>query len=151
MEGKDSAGPKRHFRDKEFRENRARSFAGYAVQTRYAEGFLKLMDLKPEWTVFDMACGGGTIAVPLAAKVKSVTAVDFSRNMLSILDRRCRVGVITNIDMILGRWEDDWEALGTVKHDIAITARSIAGRRIGWSSFGKTSPSKRVSAGCLKM
>jgi SAM-dependent methyltransferase len=125
MEEKDSAEPLKHFRDKAFWENRATSFAGYAVQTRYAEGLLKLMDLKPEWTVFDMACGGGTLTVPLAAKVKSVTAVDFSQNMLSILDRRCKEGGITNVKMILGRWEDDWSDLGIAAHDIAIASRSI--------------------------
>jgi len=121
----DPASRTRHFRDKEFWENRAVSFAGYAVQTRYAEGFIKIMNLEPDWTVFDMACGGGTLAVPLASKVKRVTAVDFSQNMLSILDRRCKENGITNIHMIQGQWEDDWNALGIGKHDIAIASRSI--------------------------
>jgi len=125
MEENKSAQRTRHFRDREFWNNRAKSFAGYAVQTHYADGFLKFMDIKPEWTVFDMACGGGTLAIPLAAKVKSVTAVDFSQNMLSILDQRCKDEGIANINAILGGWEDDWRALGIVEHDIAIASRSI--------------------------
>ena len=125
MEENACAEPKRHFRDKEFWNNRAKSFAGYAVKTHYAEGFLQLMDVQPEWTVFDMACGGGTLALPLAAKVKSVTAVDFSQNMLSILNRRCKEEGVVNINAILGAWEDDWETLGIVEHDIAIASRSI--------------------------
>ena len=56
MEENKSAQRTRHFRDREFWNNRAKSFAGYAVQTHYADGFLKFIDIKPEWTVFDMAC-----------------------------------------------------------------------------------------------
>jgi len=113
------------FRDQVFWEKRAASFAGYAVQTRYAESFLRLLEVRPEWTVFDMACGGGTLAIPLAPRVKKVTAVDFSRNMLSILAQRCSEAGISNIEMILGKWEDEWEALGIGEHDIAIASRSL--------------------------
>ena len=113
------------FRDQEFWEKRALSFAGYAEITRYAEGFLKLMDIRPEWTVFDMACGGGTLAIPLAPRVQRITAVDFSRNMLSILERRCKEKGITNIDIILGSWEDDWKTIGIEEHDVAIASRSL--------------------------
>jgi cyclopropane fatty-acyl-phospholipid synthase-like methyltransferase len=67
------------------------------------------MEIQPDWTVFDMVCGGGTLAIPLAPKVTKITAVDFSRNMLSILERRCREKGITNIDIIPGRWEDNWK------------------------------------------
>jgi SAM-dependent methyltransferase len=83
------------------------------------------MDIQPDWTVFDMACGGGTLAIPLAPKVKRITAVDFSRNMLSALEQRCKEAGINNIDIILGRWEDDWESLGIGEHDIAIASRSL--------------------------
>jgi SAM-dependent methyltransferase len=37
---------------------------------------MKIMRPRKSWTVLDMGCGGGTIAIPLARKVKSVTAVD---------------------------------------------------------------------------
>jgi SAM-dependent methyltransferase len=124
-ETRDAAGRRTPYRDQAFWETRALSFSGYAVQTRYAEGFLKLMEVQPEWTVFDMACGGGTLAIPLAAKVRRVTAVDFSKNMLSIVERRCRENGIANIVTILGRWEDDWKALGIGEHDIAIASRSL--------------------------
>ena len=85
------------------------------------------MEIKPEWTVLDMACGGGTLAIPLAQRVKHVTAVDFSPNMLAIVNRRCRGKGITNVATIQGRWEDDWESLGICSHDIAIASRSLIG------------------------
>jgi ubiquinone/menaquinone biosynthesis C-methylase UbiE len=95
-------------RDLAFWEKRALSFEGYAPLTKYAEGFLKLMTIDPEWTVFDMACGSGALAIPLAPRVKKVTAVDFSQNMLALLERRCKEENISNIRPILGQWDDNW-------------------------------------------
>ncbi len=101
------------------------SFSTHAVGTPYSESFIKLLDPKPDWTVLDMACGGGTLAIPLAPKVQRITAVDFSRNMLSILERRCRENGITNIQTILGQWEDDWDTLGIGEFDLAIASRCL--------------------------
>ncbi len=63
----------------DFWDGRASEFSEYATSTGYAERFIALMDIDPYWTVLDMACGGGTLAVPLSQRVKSVTAVDFCR------------------------------------------------------------------------
>ena len=73
--------PARHAK---FWDGRSRSFAKHVTRTDYAEKFLKIMQPHPEWTVLDMGCGGGTLALPLAKKVKSVTAVDFSEKKLYI-------------------------------------------------------------------
>jgi len=72
-----------------------------------------------------MACGGGTLAIPLAEKVKSITAVDFSARMLEIVAQRCREGGIANVKTLPGRWEDDWDRLGIAVHDVAIASRSL--------------------------
>ena len=85
------------------------------------------MSIRPDWTVLDMACGGGTLAVPLAPFVKKITAVDFSENMLSIVRSRCEEKGITNVSTIHGRWEDDWVSLGIGQYDIAIASRSLIG------------------------
>jgi SAM-dependent methyltransferase len=111
--------------DPSFWDKRASSFTGYAAGTGYAEKFLKIMDIDPDWTVLDMACAGGTLAIPLAGRVKRITAVDFSRNMLSVLKWRCLENDITNVDVIHGCWEDDWDALGIGAHDVAIASRSL--------------------------
>jgi len=112
-------------RDQCFWDRRASSFSEYAPCTGYAERFLKLMNVDPDWTVLDMACGGGTLAVPLSGKVKEITAVDFSENMLRILEKRCGENGITNVRTIHGRWEDDWGELGIGRHDVAIASRSL--------------------------
>jgi len=109
----------------EFWDKRAATFAAYAPSTGYAETFLNLMPIEPEWSVLDMACGGGTLAVPLARKVQSLTAVDFSRNMLAILGKRCREEGLHNVRRVHGRWQDDWDALQIGRHDVAIASRSL--------------------------
>ena len=120
-----STGSQNNSHDLEFWEKRAPSFANHAGKTHYPNEFLKLMNLGPEMTILDMGCGGGALAVPLAAKVKKITAVDFSPNMLSIVGHICREQNITNIEPILGEWDSDWAALGIGKYDIAIASRSL--------------------------
>jgi SAM-dependent methyltransferase len=111
--------------DSDFWDKRAATFAAYAPSTGYAESFLNLIPIEPKWSVLDMACGGGTLAVPLARKVQSLTAVDFSRNMLEMLEKRCREEGIGNVRRIHGRWQEDWVALGIGRHDVAIASRSL--------------------------
>ena len=105
IQEKADTSTQRHFQDLEFWEKRAASFAQHSRKTHYSTEFLKLMQVNPDWTVFDMACGGGVLAIPLASKVKSITAVDFSKNMLAIVDRYCREHNITNIHTLLGQWD----------------------------------------------
>ena len=120
-----NTGSQKHSHDLEFWEKRSSSFADHAGKSYYPNEFLKLMNLAPDWTVLDMGCGGGALAVPLAAKVKKVTAVDFSQNMLAIVGNICRERNITNIETIHGEWDSDWAALGIGKYDISISSRSL--------------------------
>jgi len=115
----------KHPNDLEFWEKRSSEFANHAGKNYYPNEFLKLMRLEPDYTVLDMGCGGGALAIPLAAKVKKVTAVDFSSNMIAIVENICREQKITNIETILGEWDSDWPALGIGKYDIAIASRSM--------------------------
>ena len=115
----------KHSSDLEFWEKRSSSFADHARKTHYPNEFLKLMHLAPGYTILDMGCGGGALAVPLAKKVKKVTAVDFSPNMLSIVRNICREQNIENIETILGEWDSDWSAIGVGKYDITIASRSL--------------------------
>ena len=118
-------GSQKHTHDLEFWEKRSSSFAEHAGKTHYPNEFLKLLSLAPDYTVLDMGCGGGALAVPIASKVKKVTAVDFSPSMLAIVENICRERNITNIETIHGEWDSDWAALGIEKYDIAIASRSL--------------------------
>jgi SAM-dependent methyltransferase len=114
--------PARHSK---FWDGRSQSFAKHVARTGYAELFLKIMEPRPEWTVLDMGCGAGTLALPLANKVQSITAVDFSEKMLSIVKDECAARSIDNIRTVQARWEDDWEQAGIGLHDVAIASRSL--------------------------
>lgn len=113
-------------RDARFWDKRAPSFAKAVSETDYADQFLAIMKPDADWTVLDMGCGSGTLAVPLARLVSSVTAVDFSGEMLAVVRKRCEAEDIRNITTIQGRWEDDWEKLGIDACDMAIASRSMA-------------------------
>jgi len=106
-------------------DKRAPSFAEHAPKSDYARAFLEIMKPVRTWTVLDMACGPGTLALPLAQKVKSVTAVDFSDKMLAILEERLAESRTTNVRTLRARWEDDWDAAGIGLHDVVVASRSL--------------------------
>jgi SAM-dependent methyltransferase len=114
-----------HRQDEQSWDERAVSYSKAASETQYADAFIAIMQPRAHWQVLDMACGGGTLAVPLARHVQRVTAVDFSQHMLAILNKRCHEKGIENIKTIQGRWNDDWQELGIGRHDVAIVSRAL--------------------------
>ena len=112
-------------RDSKFWDKRAPEFTRYATSNDYVGQFLKIMNPEPDWSVLDIGCAAGTIAVPLAPAVESITALDPSPVMLSLLQERCRNHDIENIRAVKGRWQDDWDALGIGEHDVAMASRSL--------------------------
>jgi SAM-dependent methyltransferase len=107
-------------------DKKAKSFASRNSGSAYASMLLARLPLTPELTVLDMGSGPGTLALPLAAKVRSVTAVDYSAGMLEALREKAKTENIENIQTIKGAWEDDWQQLGIIPHDIVIASRSMA-------------------------
>jgi len=69
--GKD---PARRNNQAAYWNKRAPSFADHAGKTHYPDSFLRILNPEPSWTVLDMGCGGGTLALPLAERVAQVTA-----------------------------------------------------------------------------
>lgn len=57
-------------------------------------------------TVIDVGAGPGRLALALAPKVRSLTAVDISPAMLRLLLRRAHRQGLTNIATVAGRWEE---------------------------------------------
>lgn len=104
---------------------KARSFAGRNKSTAYVDLVLSHLPLAPSLSVLDIGSGPGTLAIPMAQKVKSVTAIDFSRGMLDTLEEIAREENIDNINTVQCSWEDDWQEKGLLPHDIAIASRSM--------------------------
>ncbi|MBW6520103.1 MAG: class I SAM-dependent methyltransferase [Desulfoarculaceae bacterium] len=107
-------------------DRRAESFASRNANSPYVTLLLERLPLTPDLTVLDMGSGPGTLSIPLAGLVRSVTAVDYSAGMLDALNRKVKEEDIENIRTIQGAWEDDWQQLDIGKHDIAIASRSLA-------------------------
>jgi ubiquinone/menaquinone biosynthesis C-methylase UbiE len=59
-----------------------------------------------EHRVLDIGSGPGTLAIPLAPKVKEITAVEPGAGMVSIMQERAAHEGITNIRCLQKRWED---------------------------------------------
>jgi len=113
-------------RSREDWDQRAADFAARNLDSPYTEQFLALFDWQPEWTVLDAGCGPGTIALPLARRVKAVTAIDYSAAMLAELARERERQGLDNIRTVQAAWEDDWEKLEIPRHEVVIASRSLA-------------------------
>ncbi len=104
---------------------KASSFAARNKSAVYIDLFLALLPLEPNMSVLDVGSGPGTLALPISGKVASVTAIDFSKEMLEILNNLALEEKISNITTLHCAWEDDWQAKGIRPHDIAIASRAM--------------------------
>jgi len=135
-------------------DKRADSFARRNMLSPYVDRFLQIINPTSDITVLDFGAGPGTLAIPLARKVKQVTAVDFSARMVALLQEAASTEKLRNIDAIQGAWTDDWTALGLVPCDVVIASRSLSvddlqGALIKLDSWARKSVyiSDRVGAG----
>ncbi len=104
---------------------KAASFAARNINGAYAKLFLSKLTLTEDETILDVGSGPGTLSIPLAARVKHVTAVDYSSGMLQTLNELASQREITNIRTIEAAWEDDWDKAGIEIHHTAIASRSL--------------------------
>ncbi|MCF8056622.1 MAG: class I SAM-dependent methyltransferase [Desulfocapsa sp.] len=107
-------------------DKKAPSFAKRNSDSPFIDLVLHHLPLTPETTVLDAGSGPGTLSLPLAGRVKSVTALDYSRGMLDVLEEQARQQGSVNIRTVHGSWEDDWEKLTIEQHDICIASRSLS-------------------------
>jgi SAM-dependent methyltransferase len=105
---------------------RAASFAKRNLGSDFSDLCLRMIHPEPSWTVLDVGCGPGTLAIPLARQVKRVTAMDFSGQMLAELALRVEEAELCNISPVHASWSDDWREHGVERHDVVIAARSLA-------------------------
>ncbi len=106
-------------------DKKATSFAKRNTASPYVSLFLSHLPLEPSYSVLDVGSGPGTLTIPIASKVRSVTAVDYSQVMLEILTNRYREQGLANVSTVHGSWEDDWPTLGLGQYDCTIASRSM--------------------------
>jgi SAM-dependent methyltransferase len=107
-------------------DKKAPSFSSRNQSSPFVSQVLDLIPLTASSTVLDIGCGPGTLALPIADRVKSVTAVDYSSGMLSTLTDLASQAGIQNIRTVQASWEDEWQSLGIGQHDITLASRSLA-------------------------
>jgi 16S rRNA G527 N7-methylase RsmG len=76
--------------------------------------------------VLDIGAGPGTLAIPLASRVKEIVSVEPGKGMVDILEERIRKERIANIVTICKRWEEidpDHDLSG--KYDVVIASLSL--------------------------
>ena len=86
---------------------------------------LERIEVKPEWSVLDIGCGPGTLAIPLAKKVRSVTALDISEEMLKHLKDNADKNGLKNINYLNSSWLDACANRQVEKHDVVVASRSL--------------------------
>jgi len=106
-------------------DEKAAAFAERTGDSPFIPLLLSRLPLEAESTIIDVGCGPGTLALPLARMVKKVTAIDYSRKMLDIVEARAGDEAIANIRCVHCSWEADWQAHGIEAADIAIASRSL--------------------------
>lgn len=72
------------------------------VMLPFSQLALDLAEVKPDARIVDVAAGPGTLAIPAAARVARVDAVDFSPPMIERLRRHLRTAGLDNVDARVG-------------------------------------------------
>lgn len=104
----------------------AEGFYKRSKRDSYQEELLKRLKLSKDDTVIDVGCGEGSITIPIAKKVKSVTGLDSSKKMLEFLNKRASEEKIENIETILCDIEDiSYDELGD--YDVVVASRCLNG------------------------
>jgi SAM-dependent methyltransferase len=110
-----------------FWDKRAKRFNESMMQNRErAEKQIAKVVLNPEYTVLDMGAGTGRLAIPIAKRIKSVTAIDPSSGMLACLQENQEKEEVKNIVCVNKRWEDVELGVDIEPHDVVIASHSLA-------------------------
>lgn len=95
----------------------------YEVSDR-VEQVLAALCLGPEDAVLDIGAGPGTLTIPIARRVRRVTAVEPAPGMAAVLRERAVEAGLDNIRVVEGRWEDPGLDLDP-GYDVVISSFSL--------------------------
>lgn len=88
------------------------------------------IEANASWTALEIGPGPGIVTIPLAKRVRSVTAIEPASSMIAVLEREARAEQLTNISIIRTTWErvlpEDVRG-----HDIVVASDSLFFADIG--------------------
>lgn len=93
------------------------------LETPFAAAQLDAMALRPHHTVLDVGCGSGRLALPMARRVRSVTALDRDAPLLRRLGARAADEAISNIVVRQADWDEIEPPRDIGRHDIVVASR----------------------------
>jgi SAM-dependent methyltransferase len=111
----------------EYWNGRATTYESIFRSSSYSAELLRLMELRPEDTLLDIACGTGVTTIPLARKVRMVTALDISESMLARLRTRADKDGLSNIRFLNLDWNKTEIGKDVAPHDVVLVSRSLPG------------------------
>ena len=84
--------------------------------------------LTPETELLDIGCGPGNYTLPMAERVRAVTALDGAGEMCRLLKQKARENDLSNIEVLEQMWEDvDLEEAGMLrKFDLVFASMTPA-------------------------
>ncbi|WP_342678798.1 class I SAM-dependent methyltransferase [Methanofollis sp. UBA420] len=108
-------------------KERAREFLEQTRQNPERTGqILAGLPLTPETRLLDVGAGPGTLAIPLAATVAHVTAVEPAAGMVAVMEEMIADEGITNISVVPRRWEEvDPQTDLDLPYDIVLASYSL--------------------------
>ena len=101
----------------------APNYDGPDTQTKRAPDLLRrVLELVPPGTsVLDIGAGTGNYAIPLARRACTVTALEYSPDMLAVLTRKLTQQGVVGVAPLPGKWEDTPLA----PHDYVLAANCL--------------------------
>lgn len=98
----------------------------WSEHDEYPTKLLQRIQMQREWSVLDIGCGTGVIAIAAAMRANRVTALDVSARMLEILKNEADRRYLGNIQYLHRTWESIRIGTDIKPHDVVITSRAIA-------------------------
>lgn len=111
--------------DAAFWDNWARSLPIKLEHSGYVEEMMNRLKLSPEDSLLDVGSGTGALAIPLARRVRRVTALDQSLYMLDIILKKAKDENISNLTTSNTDWVKAQIGEDVERHDVVLVSRSL--------------------------
>lgn len=97
-----------------------------ALEAELTENQVRALPLRPEDTVLDLGCGCGRLTVPIAKRVRAVTAMDSSERMLENCMANAAAAGCENVTPLFLDFFEAEAGVNVPVHDVAFVSRSAA-------------------------